>query len=78
MGSSTWQEGATAARAGTAITDCPYTHGDWAVVVWTNGWTTARHTMAMEAKRGEDHSNGAPAVTPVDDDLFGEDNSDLF
>ena len=74
MAHSNWQEGATAARAGHPITACPYPASEWASVTWTNGWTTATHNMAVEAAK----SSTPAAAAPVDDDLFGDDNSDLF
>lgn len=43
---SAWQEGADAAKAGKASTDCPYDPGDYNFVTWHNGWCFKMHLMA--------------------------------
>ena len=95
MSGSVWNEGAAAARVGSTnpVGDCPYPTSSWDSVVWMNGWSTARHNMAVEAAKCEKkldphikvrHLTAEPCsgdvitVTPVDDDLFGDDNADLF
>lgn len=44
---SAWQQGATAARTGVAITACPYPFTEYDFVTWTHGWVFATHTMAV-------------------------------
>ena len=45
---STWQQGATAARAGVPSTGCPYSPSEYHFVTWMNGWAFAMHQMALE------------------------------
>lgn len=45
---STWQEGATAARAGKPISANPYDPIAYKYVVWVNGWVFATHLIAKE------------------------------
>lgn len=48
FGSSVWNEGATAARAGKPATACPYSPLSYDFVVWFNGWSFATHLKAKE------------------------------
>jgi ribosome modulation factor len=47
-GSSVWQQGADAARAGKPASACPYATLDYRWVVWMNGWVMAAHLKAKE------------------------------
>ncbi len=48
FGSSVWNEGATAARAGKPASACPYNTLSYDFVVWFNGWAFATHMKAKE------------------------------
>lgn len=48
FGSSVWNEGAAAARAGKPATACPYSPLSYDFVVWFNGWSFATHQKAKE------------------------------
>lgn len=47
-GSSVWNEGAKAARAGKPAAACPYSPLSYDFVVWFNGWAFASHLKAKE------------------------------
>lgn len=47
-GSSVWQQGADAGRAGKPASACPYSTLDYRFVVWFNGWAMATHQKAKE------------------------------
>ena len=47
-GSSVWNEGAKAARAGKPAATCPYSPLSYDFVVWFNGWSFATHLKAKE------------------------------
>lgn len=48
FGTSVWNEGAAAARAGLLSTDCPYPPRLYHFVVWHNGWSWAMYLVAKE------------------------------
>lgn len=45
---SSWQQGATAARAGKQFKDNPYSPLNYHFVTWGNGWLMAAHQIAKE------------------------------
>ena len=47
-GTSAWQQGADAARAGLPASACPYPATTYHFVTWHNGWAAATHQKAKE------------------------------
>lgn len=53
FGSSVWNQGSQAARAGVPAANNPHLENHYDFVVWLNGWAWTRHMVAKEEETEE-------------------------